>query len=63
MYLAFFSGRLYQKKKKKASVPFPTYTKGEPYMKMEASWEFTENLVQDFALPHREVMTGKWFVK
>lgn len=46
MYLAFFSGRLYQKKKKKkASVPFPTYTKGEPYMKMEASWEFTENLV------------------
>ena len=65
MYLTFFSGRLYQKKtkNKKTSVPFPTCIKGEPYMKMEASWEFTENLVQDFALPHREVMTGEWFVK
>lgn len=28
-------------------------------MKMEASWEFTENLVQDFALPRREEMTEK----
>ena len=47
MYLTFFSGRLYQKKpkNKKTSVPFPTCIKGELYMKMEASWEFTENLV------------------
>lgn len=60
---SILSGKTFSDLKKKCTYLFPTCKETRPYMKMETSQEFTKNLMLDFGLPQREVMTGKWFVE